>query len=195
MIEVRPLSPHEIAERLDELAALRIGVFRSWPYLYEGSLDYERAYLRPYLQSPSALVTGVLHGNRLIGASTAIPLDEQSNDFIAPFARRPEMPETILYGGESLLLPIYRGRGIGAQFFDLREAHARALGKRHVAFCSIVRPENHPSRPANARDNEGFWTRRGYLPLPGVIAELDWRDRNDTEDSTHQLQFWMRTLP
>lgn len=195
MIVVRPLLRDEVAARLDELAALRIGVFRSWPYLYEGSLDYERAYLQPYLHYPSALVIGVLHNNRLIGASTAIPLDAQSHDFTAPFADRPEKPETILYGGESLLLPIYRGRGIGGQFFDLREAYARAMGRPHLAFCSIIRPADHPSRPANARSNDAFWTRRGYQPLPSVIAELDWRDRGDTEDSTHQLQFWMKTLP
>ena len=38
-------SAGEIQAHVDELAALRIRVFRDFPYLYDGDLDYERAYL------------------------------------------------------------------------------------------------------------------------------------------------------
>ena len=48
----------DIRRHLDAVAALRIDVFRDWPYLYDGSLDYERRYLRPYVDSPGAVVVG-----------------------------------------------------------------------------------------------------------------------------------------
>lgn len=195
MIEVRSLTRDEIPRWLDELATLRLAIFRTWPYLYEGDLDYERGYLHPYQQSDDALVIAALHDDRLIGFSTAIPLEEQSAEFTAPFAGRPEPLDSVLYGGELMLLPFYRGRGLGDRFFDLREKKAESLGRAHIAFCSIARPENHPLRPPGPRTAEAFWTRRGYRPLPGVVAELDWRDRGDTEDTSHMLQFWMRTLP
>lgn len=195
MIEVRPLARDEVAARLDEIAGLRIAVFREWPYLYDGDLDYERRYLRPYVESEAALVVGALDDGRLIGVSNATPMEDHAGDFAAAFAGRPEPLDSIFYGAESLLLPEWRGRGIGQRFFDLREARARALGRRHVAFCSVVRPEDHPARPPGSRGNAAFWTRRGYAPLPGVIAHFRWRDLGEAAESDHPLQFWMRTLP
>lgn len=194
-MEVRALPRDEIAARLDEIAALRIAVFAEWPYLYEGDMAYERGYLKPYLESPAALVLGAFDGGQLVGISTAAPMEDHAEEFGAAFAGRPEPLETIFYGGESLLLPGHRGHGIGHRFFDLREARARALGRAHVAFCSVIRPADHPARPADARGNEAFWCRRGYKPLPGVIAEFAWRDLGETEESLHPMQFWMRTLP
>lgn len=194
-MEVRALSPDEIAARLDEIAALRIAVFREWPYLYEGDPDYERQYLKPYLHSEAALVVGALDGSRLAGLSTATPMEDHAAEFGAAFAGRPETLGSIFYGGESLLLPGYRGQGIGNRFFDLREARARALGRAHVAFCSVVRPPDHPARPPDHRGNEAFWSRRGYAPLPGVVARFGWRDLGDTLSTQHPMQFWLRTLP
>ncbi len=92
------------------------------------------------------------------------------------------------------MLPHYRGQGIGHRFFDMREDHARALGRSHIAFCAVVRPEDHPLCPVNARSNEAFWRGRGYAPLPGVLAEFEWTDLGDTASSVKPLQFWMRSL-
>ena len=57
-----------------------------------------------------------------------------------------------------------------------------------------MRPEDHPARPANYRSNDVFWRKRGYEPLPGVIAEFSWRDLGDSRESRKPLQFWMRAL-
>ena len=35
---------------LGDVAALRIAVFRDWPYLYDGDADYEARYLDTYAQ-------------------------------------------------------------------------------------------------------------------------------------------------
>jgi GNAT superfamily N-acetyltransferase len=93
-----------------------------------------------------------------------------------------------------VLLPDYRGRGLGHRFFDLREDHARALGRHHVAFCSVSRPDNHPARPADARTNDAFWQGRGYAPLPGVMAEFSWKDLGEAVETVKSLQFWMRAV-
>ena len=78
---------------------------------------------------------------------------------------------SIFYCGESVLEPAYRGHGIGHRFFDLREAHARALGGfRSITFCAVVRPPDHPQRPAEYRPLDAFWRKRGYAPVDGLIA-------------------------
>ena len=195
MTPVRALEAPEIADRLDEIAALRIAVFRDWPYLYDGDPAYEARYLQTYLDSDRALVLGAFDGARLVGVSTATPMEDHAEEFGAAFAHRPEPLQSIFYGGESLLLPEARGRGIYRRFFDLREARAHDLGRAHVAFCAVSRPADHPARPATPQDNAAFWTRRGYAPLPGVIAEYRWRDLGNADETAHPMQFWMRGLP
>jgi hypothetical protein len=50
-MEVTQLRGREIEPYLQEIAGLRITVFREFPYLYEGDLEYEMAYLRTLLNS------------------------------------------------------------------------------------------------------------------------------------------------
>ena len=98
----------------------------------------------------------------------------------------------IFYCAESVLLPEYRGRGLGHRFFDLREAHARALGRSHCAFCSVVRPADHPVaagglRAARSRSGESAATNR-CLALSRISLE-GYRPGRETQKP---LQFWMR---
>lgn len=193
-ITVRALRGAELEAALDDVARLRIAVFRDWPYLYDGSLDYERAYLATYRDSPDALLVGAFFKDVLVGASTSTPMEDHAAEFAAPFAGRGVALEHILYGAESVLLPEYRGKGLGHCFFDLREDHARALGRTHVAFCSVQRPDDHPMKPANARTNDAFWRGRGYAPLEGVVAAFSWKDVGQADESVKPLQFWMRAV-
>ena len=193
-VDVRPLTGAALEAALDDVARLRIAVFHDWPYLYDGTLEYERDYLQTYRDSPGALLVGAFDGDRLVGAATGTPMEDHAEDFATAFAATGVPLDQVFYCAESVLLPEYRGRGIGHRFFDLREAHARALERSHSAFCSVMRPEDHPARPANYRSNDVFWRKRGYEPLPGVIAEFSWRDLGDSRESRKPLQFWMRAL-
>jgi GNAT superfamily N-acetyltransferase len=189
---VRALAPDEVAARLDELAALRIAVFRDWPYLYDGDLDYERRYLEPYLRSPGAVIAGAFDGDRLVGAATGTPMTDHADDFAQAFAGTGLKLSDIFYCAESVLLPDYRGQGLGHRFFDIREGRAAELSCRHVAFCSVLRPDDHPLRPPAARSLAPFWRSRGYAPLPGAIARFAWRDLGEAAESVKPLQVWIK---
>ena len=192
-VTTRVLTSEALAAALEDVARLRIRVFRDFPYLYDGDADYERDYLRAY-QSPGAVVVAAMDGDRVVGAATGAPMADHAADFAAAFADRPESLDQIFYCAESVLLPDYRGQGIGHAFFDAREAHARDLGLTHSAFCSVIRPADHPARPEGYRPLDGFWRKRGYAPLPGVIARFGWKDLDQPEETEKALQFWMRRL-
>ncbi|WP_207101522.1 GNAT family N-acetyltransferase [Paracoccus shandongensis] len=192
-VTTRVLTGEALAAALEDVARLRIRVFRDFPYLYDGDADYERDYLRAY-QSPGAVVVAAMDGSRVVGAATGAPMADHAADFAAAFADRPEPLDQIFYCAESVLLRDYRGQGIGHAFFDAREAHARALGLTFSAFCSVIRPPDHPARPADYRPLDDFWRKRGYAPLPGVIAHFSWKDLGDSAETEKPLQFWMRPL-
>ena len=132
----------QVEAYLTALAKLRISVFRAFPYLYDGDLAYEEKYLATYARSPDSVFVLAFDGYDMIGASTGIPLAHDGEAFQRPFLERGMAVEDVFYFGESVLLPQYRGLGIGHRFFDERESHARALGRfRWTAFAAVDRCE------------------------------------------------------
>lgn len=190
----RTLTGADVDAALDDLAALRITVFRDWPYLYDGDLDYERSYMASYRDSRDAILVGAFDGDRIVGAATGTPMEDHADDFAAAFERTGHDLTQIFYCAESVLLPDYRGQGAGHAFFDAREAHARALGRRFSAFCGVVRPDDHPLRPDSYRPLDAFWRGRGYVPLDGVVARFRWKDIDQPGQTEKTLQFWMKRL-
>lgn len=184
-----------ILPHLDSLADLRIRVFHDYPYLYEGSRDYERRYLQTYAQAADSVVVGAFDGLRLVGAATALPLRHEPAEFTAPFRDRGLNVSRVFYFGESVLLPEYRGQGIGVRFFAEREVHARTVGGHdHAAFCAVIRPGDHPRRPADYVALDGFWQKRGFARVPDLVCSLSWRDRDDAQETPKPMTVWMKSL-
>lgn len=193
-MRVEVLTGAALDDALDDVARLRITVFRAFPYLYDGDFAYEQRYLQTYRDSDQAVLVGAFDGDRLVGAATGTPMQDHASDFADAFAGQGYDLSQVFYCAESVLLPDYRGRGIGHRFFDLREAHARALGAHYTAFCGVIRPKDHPLRPAGYAPLDPFWRKRGYRPLPGAIAHFDWQDVDQPSSTKKPLQFWIRRL-
>lgn len=190
MIEAR--TGEALAALIPQMAQLRITVFREWPYLYEGTLDYERGYMSRFIEAPDHVAVCAFDGDRLVGVATASPLVHQHEEFAEPFVAAGYKPEEIFYFGESVLLPEYRGQGVGHRFFDGREAHAESLGYRKTTFCGVVRPDDHPLRSPQIRPLDSFWRKRGYEKLDGLIAHFSWRDIGEAEQTAKPMQYWGR---
>lgn len=184
-----------IAERMDELADLRMTVFREWPYLYDGDIDYERRYLQYYVDSPRAFALLVFDGDRPIGATTAMPLADEAEAMKEPFRAAGFDINRIYYNAESVLLPEYRGRGLYRTFFRERESLARSYGDYDwITHCAVQRPDDHPMRPENARPLDEVWRHFGYERRPDLMASFPWRDIGDTEETDKPLLFWLKAL-
>ncbi|HVK76462.1 MAG TPA: GNAT family N-acetyltransferase [Kofleriaceae bacterium] len=178
---------------LPAVAALRIEVFREWPYLYDGTLAYEERYLAGYA-ADDALIAIAFAGDRVVGAATAMPLVGHSDDVVPPLAAAGFDPATVCYFGESVLSAAYRGRGLGHRFFDEREAFARARGHRVAAFCAVARPDDHPARPAGYVPLDRFWTKRGFVRRPDIVGSMAWQDLGDAEETAKPMVFWVKPL-
>jgi GNAT superfamily N-acetyltransferase len=194
-IEISRVTGERLRDIVPELARLRVAVFRDWPYLYDGDEAYETGYLQTYVRSPRAAVIVARAGARIVGASTCLPLGDETENVIAPFRARGWDTERFFYFGESVLLPELRGQGVGVAFFSEREAHARAVSAcDYAAFCAVQRPSDHPARPADYQPLDAFWARRGFLRRPDLTCEMAWKDLGDAEETSKPLMFWMKSL-
>ncbi|MBK0013053.1 GNAT family N-acetyltransferase [Stenotrophomonas sp. S41] len=179
---------------LDDLARLRIRVFRDFPYLYEGDLAYERGYAATYAAAAGSIIVLAQDGDRVVGASTGIPMREETAEFQAPFLGSAWDTDRIFYFGESVLLPEYRGQGLGVRFFEAREAHARQAGFDLCCFSAVQRPRDHPLRPADYQPLDAFWHNRGYVHHPELSTSFTWRDVGHSEKTAKPMSFWLKAL-
>ena len=191
---IRRLSGSELTASLDDLARLRCEVFAAYPYLYEGDMDYERTYLAEYAAEEGSVLIAALDGDRIVGAATASPMWAQKDEFRTPFESREIETARLFYFGESVLLPEYRGQGVGHAFFDHREAAAREAGATHACFAAVKRSPDHPAQPPDYRPLDEFWRSRGYEPVEGLVTELAWKEHGEAEDSPKPMQYWIRRL-
>lgn len=191
-VTIRSLTGEQILSAIDELARLRIAVFADWPYLYDGDAAYEAEYLHEFVGAPDGILVAACDGDTIVGAATASPMAAQKAEFRAPFEDRGLDTNRLFYFGESVLLPRYRGQGIGHAFFDHREAQAMRCGAQAATFAGVVRPDDHPERPNGYRPLDSFWRKRGYAPVEGFVTQLAWKEHGEAGESPKPMQYWLR---
>jgi GNAT superfamily N-acetyltransferase len=193
--EILTVSGDALLPYVPALARLRIAVFRDWPYLYDGDPAYEERYLRSYVDSPRAGVVLAIAGDEVVGASTCLPLTDETANIQAPFLAQGIDPGRSFYFGESILLHPWRGHGLGRRFFTEREAHTRRVSACDIAaFCAVERPADHPARPVGYVPLDSFWRNRGFARAPGMACTMSWREVGATVETPHRLNFWWKSL-
>ncbi len=181
---------------IEDLARLRIQVFREFPYLYDGTTAYEARYLQTYFQCPDSLIVLARVADRIVGCATAIPLKFEETEFQKPFLEHKMPADTVMYFGESVLLPNYRGHGIGKNFLQKRIDYARHYeGIRWAAFCAVKRSPEDPRRPSGYRPLDTLWQSFGFAAAPGMRTTYHWKEIGQTEETDQEMQFWLRSIP
>lgn len=193
-IQEQFLTGHSAVEHIESIVPLRLGVFREYPYLYDGNREDELVYLRLYAEKPEAFIIEVTESGKTVGAATGIPLCHETPEFIDPFIGSLYQMEEIFYVGELLFYPAYRNLGLGKRLIAQIERHVRSLGKYRYLLCAtIVRPDNHPSCPAGYIPIDNFLARTDFLKLVGITTNLSWPEIGGIKQD-HTMQFWLKSL-
>ena len=186
-MKIRCISGSDFGELIPEVARLRIEVFSEWPYLYNGSMEYEREYLQSLADTAKGCIVVAEDQGRIVGVSTGMPLAEAFEEIRVGY----DDPKGIFYYGESVVIKSYRGQGIGSKFFVEREQFVRNLGFFHtICFCSIERVG---TAPQDIFDLEPMWKRRGFVKRADRFVNVRY-DEIGKGEVDHKLVFWEKCL-
>jgi GNAT superfamily N-acetyltransferase len=195
MVRVEFFTGSAMRPHLPALSRLRIDVFRDWPYLYDGSLANEASYLAGFADAEGAGLAVAFADGEAVGCSSCLPMTLEDGAVTAPFRARGWDLARFFYFGESVLLPPYRGQGIGVEFFRLREAHAIAASSADFAtFCAVQRPAEHPLRPPGTVPLDAFWRKRGFTPYADLACTMRWKQVDSDDRVENRLAFWIKSL-
>lgn len=194
MIHIQSFHGWQAELYVQELARLRIEVFRDFPYLYDGNLAYEETYLKTLIDAPDNLIVMAFDGSQVIGAATALPLSSQIVTISQPIAERGYDINKIYYLGESIIRTSYRGMGINTKFFQAAEQRAKKLAEyEFLSFCTIERPADHPAYPENYAPPSNYWLQLGFQPTD-IICNITWKDLYEETTSAKNLRFWIKEI-
>lgn len=183
-----------IADVLDDVATLRLEIFREYPYLYLGWREDELVYVRTYVEAPDACAILAYDGNAVVGAATGMPLIHEDAQMRDAFAGETFPLNEVYYVGELLFRPGYRNCGLGRKLLARLENHVRSLGSyRRLTCATVERPDDHPLRPRDYIPITRFLARTGFVRLSGVTGHFMWRETDGVERD-HCMQFWIKDL-
>ncbi|MGE3850135.1 MAG: GNAT family N-acetyltransferase [Planctomycetota bacterium] len=206
-MKITELRGASVADDIEHVGRFRLRWFREWPYLYDGTMEYEQHYLQCFADEPRSLLV-LVHddgdgdgGGSLMAVSTSLPLLADA-DILAGvpqlFREAGHDPADFYYYSETLVDPAHRGRGVGQAIYARREAEARRLGFSRVCFASVVRTADDPRRPASYRGNDRFWGLQGFARAePPLTITFKWptiQADGRTVEQANTLEFWLRDL-
>ena len=186
------------ADYIEAVSRLRIQIFKEYPYLYEGELDYERRYMQGYTSDDKAMIAIARVDGILAGVSTGIPLVSDSE--IVSDAKKVFSQENIdigdfYYYGEVIVLPEFRGQGITTKLYSSQNDLIKTWGFKHVCILTVLIYEHHPLKPLTYRSPDGMWQHLGFFRNK-LSVDYHWptiQPDSSVKDVSNTLEFW--TMP
>ncbi len=184
-----------INDIIEDMAGLRIDIFKEYPYLYDGNLAYEKDYLSTFSQSENAIIIAAFVNGMLAGVISGLPLSEELDDFKNAFLNNDLPIDNVFYIGECVLLPQYRNMKLSKLLFDeLEYLIKRKYQYKKICFCTIERPENHPLKPTNYKNNDVIWQKRNYVKHENISCNFEWKDIDKSEIDAKKMIFWTKEI-
>lgn len=196
LIKIISYTGKTVRNLIPQIAALRIEVFREYPFLYAGNAEYEMRYLKDkFLSMEDGIVVAAFDQDNLIGLATGFPLIYETEDLKQVLIRSHRNVADYFCFGESVLKKPYRGLGIGKRFLEIREAHVRKLGRYpYICFYTSVKPPNNPKQPPDYRSPAPLWEKQGFVEHRELVGSVSYQEIGEEKETPKPMVFWIKKL-
>jgi len=156
LVESKDILPY-----LDHLAALRISIFREYPYLYDGDKEYEKHYLKKFSKAQDACIVLAIYEDKVVGALSGLALKAEDELIFKAWESDPDF-ERIYYISEILIDRTYRKMKLGSLLFKEFNQWIETKKYTKIVFATVERPDDHPLKPDTYQSPDNFWHKNGY---------------------------------
>ena len=192
-ISISILTGSQISQHIEAIAQLRIDIFKEYPYLYDGNLEYEIRYLKKFMDTPDSMIVILNNSAHIVGAITGLPLKYEDDIIKEPWLKQHKPLDKVYYFSEILIYSDYRGKGLGRELFEAAEATARDFSVYDCfSLATVIRADNHPSKPADYKALDNFWIHHGYHKDETLIFQIPWKEIDKADISSKPLLFWIK---
>lgn len=194
-ITIKILRGQEMKPYLNMAAQWRIQEFKSFPYLYEGNLEYENMYMHECEKNSEATLIVGERGDEILGFTTGIPIGTMS-DLLKSLRDKLPNAHEYYYLAECIFAPTARGRGFAQKGIKLFEELVRELGYKKICFLTVIRDDNHPLKPKGYLNKDPIWQRWKYQKTD-LILEFPWptiQADGSVIDFLNPMRFWEKDI-
>lgn len=194
-VETKLFDDEKIDKFIDDIARLRISIFREYPYLYDGDKAYEVDYLKKFINTEDSMLVLAFSDEKIVGALTGLPLRYEEPNVREPWIQSNRPIDQLYYFSEGLLRREFRNIGIGRRMFQLAENWVENT-HRYEAFtlATVIRSEDHPKKPAHFSSTDRFWEKLGYRKTNDMICTIPWKEVGEVQESPKPLLFWSKNI-
>ena len=193
-IEIKVIQGMDARQYLNDIAEMRIVMFKEFPYLYDGSIEDERQYLEGYFKSETSTIILVFDGDEVVAFSSVISLADEMDEIKQPFIDKGLPLDEYAYIGEMMIKPEYRQQGLLYRLKEKQEAIIREHRYQNVIFMTVYRDQDHIARPHNYKDPAIVWRHFGYEILPNMRIEMPWQRVDTGKEEMNYLDVWYKKL-
>lgn len=193
-LTLKIFSGPEAKKYINEIAHMRISIFKEFPYLYEGSIEYERGYLETYFQSQESVISLLFEKENVVGYASAIPLEQEFAEIQKSFIDAGLNVKEYLYVGELMLQKPQQGLGFFNHWKNFGMQLAKDRGFKYWTGMTVDRPENHPLKPAGYIPLDTLWKRCGAIKDERLKATIPWKQIDTQKEEVNTLSFWIVDL-
>jgi len=194
--EFTVLKSADLASVLPFIAEQRMSCFSGYPYLYDGTFEYEMSYLSWFANLLQSAAVVVYYEQKPVGFLTgvaAVSFGEHFTDSQQAFESQGLDFASYYYFSECIVVPGHRGHNLSEQMFALLEEYALRNG--FTKFCFVTEEHDyHLLKPASYISLGKHWERLGYTKSNIEIRQR-WKtfqaDGTST-DSDHTLTYWLK---
>ena len=194
---IKLLTGSNIKPVLPFIAYQRITTFRDYPYLYQGTLEEESAYLNLCSSSPDAVVAVAYSNAEPVGFLTGMSLvvfDEHCPGTIEGFRKEHLDSESCYYLPEIIIVSAHRKQGLARRLFSTIEDYARKKGYKTTSI--LTENADDLQKPKGYLSQDPLWRKLGYVKSP-IMINTDWDTiqlNESVKKQTHTLTFWLKKL-
>lgn len=182
-----------------DMARLHVACLSGWPYFTNPDVAYHARAFRNLLTTAgdTALVVTAKDGSAIVGTTAGARMLPDGQFFAAIMKAKGLSIRRTYWITQMTILPEYRGSGASNSLSYMREDYARGTGLyQRIAFSAIVRPDDHPLKPAGYVPYDEMWNKRGYFRVPDADVQVRYADTADAPGVATEktLQLWIKEL-